>query len=210
MRDPAASRGSRTHLNRAHPAGLRHRDVRDRPPPHVLTMRRHGVRVDLITRSGWPSSWPASTRWPAATLRRRHILGIAQRRARIHPPHDGRDLLVGERQVVGEFRHADRLIEMPGRHLRRDTLPDGFGPGTRLFVGHQRHRSHGAGRWHSGIFPGRSARCPSRMSREYRPPSPRRKRQNPIPNHRKLFMIPLLSAKPIRLILTYALDYCRG
>ncbi len=86
MRDPAPGCGARTDLDGANPARFRERDIRGRPPPDVLMMRRHGVgrRLDhQIGLAQFLGGLPFVGRWPL--LGRRHVLGVALR-ARRSPP----------------------------------------------------------------------------------------------------------------------------
>ena len=91
MRDPAARRRGRPHLHRAHPARLGERDLRQRLEPHVLPLGRHRVGLRLDHEIGLAEllgKLPAIILRPL--LRGRHVLRIAQRRARVHPLRDGR------------------------------------------------------------------------------------------------------------------------
>src|SRR5205814_5778737 len=73
--------------------------------------------------------------------RRRHILRVAERRTAINPLSDRSDLVVTQRHVVLELLDADRLVDVPRRHLsRRHALLDRPRPRTRLFVSKERHR----------------------------------------------------------------------
>jgi len=66
---------------------------------------------------------------------------------------DRLDLIVVQRPVVLELLNADRLVDVPQRHLPRvDARDDRFRPGTRLFIGHERHRAMLFGRWHDSHF----------------------------------------------------------
>ena len=76
-----------------------------------------------------------------ATGGRRHVGGVALRRALIDPADDRVDLLVGERHVVLELLHADAAVDVPRRHLaRRHALADRTGPRPRVLIGDERHR----------------------------------------------------------------------
>src|SRR6266852_2564499 len=47
MGDPASVQGPWPHLHRSYPSRLGHRNIRHRPPPHVLVMRRHRIWLGL-------------------------------------------------------------------------------------------------------------------------------------------------------------------
>ncbi len=82
------------------------------------------------TSSGPKSLWGRHVRWRAA------------RRIGIDPSQHCGDLVVGEREVVLVVPNADRLVQMPGRHLPvRHPLAHRPRPRPHLFVGDQRHRS---------------------------------------------------------------------
>ena len=73
--------------------------------------------------------------------RRRHVGGVAARRAGGRPRGERFDLPIGERRVVLELPDADGPIDVPRRHLPRfDALLDRASPGTCVLVGQQRHR----------------------------------------------------------------------
>ena len=145
--DPAARRSRRAHLHGADPARLGQRDLRERLEPHVLSVGRHGVGLrleDQVRRSELFRELPAVVLRPL--FGRRHVLRVAQRRARVHPPRDQFDLVIAQRDVVLKVLDADRLIQMPRRHGAPDyALLDGLHPGPRFFIGHQRHGSHLSG-----------------------------------------------------------------
>ncbi len=146
MRDPAALGGSWPHLDGAHPARLGQRNIGHRAPPLILAHCRHRVGLRLQDQVGLPirlGELPGAFIGPR--LGRRHVLGVAERRAFIDPANDGRDLIVAQRAVVLKLLDAYRLVEMPGRHLvRHHAFLDRLGPRARLLVGHQRHRRHGS------------------------------------------------------------------
>src|SRR5262249_20931514 len=72
---------------------------------------------------------------------RRHIFGIAHRRARINPLDDGRDLFIAQRSIVSEALNANGLVDMPRRHIASDhAFADGFRPRPDFLISHQRHR----------------------------------------------------------------------
>ena len=147
MRDLAPGGAGRPHLDGAHPARLGERNLRERLEPDVLALGRHGVRLGREnhirlrrTVSRAASRHPSATALAAACPWDRPA-------ARRHPPSArwSRICVVAQRHVVLEFLNADGLIQMPRRHGAADhALLDGFGPRTRLLVGHQRHRRHGA------------------------------------------------------------------
>ncbi len=95
MHDLAPGRTPRPHLDGAHPPRLRDAHFRERLEPHVLAMRRHRIglgfenQVRLTIQLG---QLPAFAGRPL--LRRRHVLGIAQRRAGVDPADNGRYLCV--------------------------------------------------------------------------------------------------------------------
>ena len=142
MDDSTALDRPRPHFDGAHPSGLRDGNRRDRPEPGVLMLRRHRIRRrgnDQIRLPEQLRRLPFVVGRPLS--RRRQVVGVAERRAAIHPLSDCCDLLVGQRHVVLELLDADRLVDVPRRHLpRRDALLDRPRPRTRLFVGDERHR----------------------------------------------------------------------
>src|SRR5262245_27089609 len=71
---------------------------------------------------------------------RRSVMWIAFRRPAVSPGLDRIDLRLGQAAVVRELPRA--RIGVPGRHLAADDFfADGLGPGARVFVTQQRHRS---------------------------------------------------------------------
>src|SRR5690606_19702243 len=75
-----------------------------------------------------------------------HVGSLPLRHPAVHPPHEGGDLSVAQRDVVPELPHADRLIDVPGRHHPRfDLLLDHVPPGADLLEGDQRHGTDRAG-----------------------------------------------------------------
>ena len=79
-------------------------------------------------------------------LRRGHVFRIALRRAGGDPLDDRVDLRVAQRPVVLELLNADRLVEMPRRHLARlDAGRDRLRPGPRFLVRDERHRRNRIG-----------------------------------------------------------------
>jgi hypothetical protein len=83
-------------------------------------------------------------------LCRRHIGGVAARRAAVGPFRDRRNLVVAERRVVVKLLDADVLLDVPRRHdagPRADAgaLLDGARPGPDVLVGHERHRRNPIG-----------------------------------------------------------------
>ena len=78
--------------------------------------------------------------------RRRHVLHVALRRTGVNPLDDGLDLLVAEATVVLEVLDADRLVDVPWRHLASlDPAPDGARPRPSFLVGHEGHRRNRIG-----------------------------------------------------------------
>ena len=78
--------------------------------------------------------------------RRRHVGGIALRRAGLDPPRDRRDLVVSERSIVLVVTDPDGLVEMPRRHVAvDDALLDRARPRPNFVVRRQRHRDRRAG-----------------------------------------------------------------
>ena len=134
----------RPDFDRPHPARLGDARRRHALVPRVLRHRRHGerMRLDDQVRFLLPE---AGREIPALILgprpRRRHVLRIAFRRAVVHPADDGVDLRVGQRPIVLELLDADRLVDVPRRHLPvGDAGADRACPRPRLGVGLERHR----------------------------------------------------------------------
>ena len=114
-----------------------------RLPPTVLRHRRHGVRRRVDDQIRRPAEEIRVV--PDVVVgeldRRRHVVGVAARRTGVDPADDRVDLLVGQRAVVLEVPDADRLVDVPRRHLPRlDAGLDGPRPGPRFRVGDERHR----------------------------------------------------------------------
>src|SRR5437764_9012961 len=73
----------------------------------------------------------------------RKIRDVTNRRARIHPFHDGLNLVLSERRVILEALKANVRIDAPRRHLARDdALLDGANPRPHVLIRQQRHRRH--------------------------------------------------------------------
>ena len=99
--------------------------------------------VDLMTRSGGPPKRLGEVPdvVTGELLGRREVLRVALRCARVDPPHDVVELVVGERAIVLELLDAERPIDVPRRHLPRgDAALDRADPRPHLFIGDQRHR----------------------------------------------------------------------
>ena len=86
VRNPAAGRRRRPHLDCTHPARLGDGHFGQRLKPDVLAVGRHGVGIRL------DRPYPAARtvcQLPAVVVRplfgRRHVFGISQRGARVHP-----------------------------------------------------------------------------------------------------------------------------
>src|SRR5271170_2627990 len=112
MSDSASARSRWPYLHRAYPSGLCQWDGSEWPEPDVLTLGGHGPGLgfeDQIRRT------KLLGKLPAIILRRRfgrrHVLGIPERRSRIYPPDNGRDLLAGKRNIVLEVLNPDRLVD---------------------------------------------------------------------------------------------------
>ena len=103
---------------------LGERDLHQRFPPEVLPLGRNGLglgRHHEIRRTELLGQPPLARVRPLD--RRRHISGIALGRARIHPPDDRLDLILGQPQVVLQRLDANISIvlirrHLPARHLR--------------------------------------------------------------------------------------------
>ena len=73
--------------------------------------------------------------------RRRHLGRIALQRTLVHPLHDYRNLLIAERNIVGEFADANRLVDVPRRHVSgSDALLNRLRPRPHVVVSQERHR----------------------------------------------------------------------
>ena len=106
----------------------------------IRTLRRHQVVRELDDQIGLADLPLGRVR---EVDRRRHVLGVAPRRAAVDPRGHERDLRIAQRGVVLELLDADVLVDVPGRHLAiDDAVPDRAGPGSDLLVGDQRHRGH--------------------------------------------------------------------
>src|SRR5215467_11746303 len=128
MGNLSAGRSARTHLDGLHPARLSQIQIDSWLPPLVLADSRHRVRIRLDDHVGWTAEYflelPGVVIGPL--FGRRHILGVALRSAGIHPAGDRFYLLIAQRSVILEVLHADRLVQMPWRHLvRYDAFLDG-------------------------------------------------------------------------------------
>ena len=136
----------RLRLGRPDPAPLRQRDVSLRTEVRVLRLRRHRPRLRLdhqIRRAEHALESELVFVRPFAGGGR--SVGFPARRAGVDPADDGVDLLVAQRRVVDELLDADRLVEMPRRHLARGhARPDRARPRPRVVVGDQRHRADAA------------------------------------------------------------------
>src|SRR5690242_20540419 len=99
--DLASFDGGRPDLNRANPAGFSKAGVNDRFVPRILTDRVYGVRGRLYdqVRSSAEAIGEVPHGIVGKDLGRRHVFGIALRRAAIDPADDRVDLLVGERTI---------------------------------------------------------------------------------------------------------------
>src|SRR5579863_4988870 len=111
-------------------------DQNVRPPVRTLGLHDHVFREshDHIRLADLP-------RLPVREgAGRRHVGGIALRRAGVHPLDDGGDFLVRQRRVVTEMLDTHVLVDEPRRHLpSQNLLLDRPRPGPRLLVRHQRH-----------------------------------------------------------------------
>lgn len=73
--------------------------------------------------------------------RRRQVGRISPDRAAVHPAHDGRDFLVGQRRIVAEMLDTDVLVDKPRRHFASHNFHlDRSSPRPHLLVSHERHR----------------------------------------------------------------------
>ena len=126
-----------THLDRGHPLVLgevgRHGEVLVRH----LALGRHVERLCHLEHHVWRPDLP-----PVDECRRRgQLVEVATRGPGVDPLHDGVALGVGQPSLIPEL--SDRGVGVPRRHLpRQDLVLDGAAPGSRLLVGHQRHRRH--------------------------------------------------------------------
>ncbi|PYR62650.1 MAG: hypothetical protein DMF91_05895, partial [Acidobacteria bacterium] len=142
MRDLAALHGRGMDFNRAHPPRFGQTRFDNRFVPRVerdgghRVGRRFDDEIGLAELRG-----KIPDRFIRPLLRWRHVLGVAFGRARIDPPHQRVDLVVGQRPIVLELLNPDGLVDVPRRHLpRRHARLDRSSPRPGLFVRYQRHR----------------------------------------------------------------------
>src|ERR1700730_14687902 len=84
--------------------------------------------------------------WVAELPRRRHVRWVALESALIHPIRNRRDLGVGQGWIVLKFCVADVPIDVPRRHqATHDSFLNRAGPGPRVLISQQRHRSNRSG-----------------------------------------------------------------
>ena len=136
VRNSAACRGGWPHLDCPHPASLGNGHFGKRFEPDVLAVGRHGVGFRLeheIRRPILFGQFPAIVGGPL--FGRRHVFGISERSARVHPANDRGNLRVAQRNVVLKLLNPDGFVEMPRRHIPGgDPLLDGLGPRTGLLI----------------------------------------------------------------------------
>jgi hypothetical protein len=147
MHDLSTLGAGRLDLDGAHPARLGHAGFDRRPRPFVL-----GVRGDRVWRRANHQIRGSERvgKLPAIRIgndrRGGKSLHVALRRTGVDPPNDRGDLGVGERAIVLELLNADRLVDVPGRHLARlHAFLDDVEVLLGVVVGQKRHRRDRAG-----------------------------------------------------------------
>src|SRR5262249_18222623 len=142
MGDTAAFYSGWPNLNRANPSPLGGPRLNDRAVPRILRGCGHRPRRRLdhyVGRTKLPGKRPQVLVRPLTLTRQ--IVWVSKRCAGIDPTQDRVNLRVAERTVVLEMLNADRLVDVPRRHLPRcDATPDRLRPRANFLVGEERHR----------------------------------------------------------------------